>query len=258
MTTLKVARPGVFRRHVRTRAVAGAVYADVEDDAHRFGVTMRHEGGVVTRVEGRAIRTPWTLCSDAQAALSGLVGMRLAPTPLAAARHTDQKQQCTHMFDLAAIAISHAARGIGEREYRVEAPWYEPDAPRTMTLRRDGELLWTWTLVRDRIVAPEPFAAIGVRPLLKWCEQHSSDPDMLEAIFVMRRAVLVSGTRTVELDLTRVASDTGHGVGACFVHHRDRIHLALRNRGTTLDFTDDASGMLADFDAITGRVAGHR
>lgn len=236
----------------------GAVYADVEDDAHRFGVTVHHDGGAVTRVEGRAIRTPWTLCSAARAALSGLVGMRLAPTPVAAARYTDQKQQCTHMFDLAAIAISHVARGIVEREYRVEAPWYEPDAPRAMTLHRDGELLWTWTLVHDRVLAPEPYASIGVRPLLKWCEQNSSDPDLLEAVFVMRRAVLVSGMRTVDLDLTQVASDTGHGIGACFVHHRDRIGLARRNRGTTLDFTDNAAGMLTDFDAITGRVARDR
>ena len=250
-----MARPGLFRRHVLTRAVPGAVYADVEDDAHRFGVTVYHDGVAVTRVEGRAIRTPWTLCAAARSELSRLVGMRLAPTPVAAARHTDQKLQCTHMFDLAAIAISHAARGIREREYRVEAPWYELDAPRTVTLRRDGELIWTWTLVRDRIVAPEPYASVGVRSLLKWCEGNSSDPDMLEAIFIMRRALLVSGSRTVQLDLMKVAAETGHGTGACFVHHPDRIHLALRNKGTTLDFTTDASGMLADFDAITRQMS---
>lgn len=246
-------RPGVFRRYVRTRAVPGKVYADVEDDAHRFGVTVHHDGAVVTAVEGRAIRTPWDLCTAARQALSALVGMRLDPSPLAAARHTDQKQQCTHMFDLAAIAIGHVGRGIVEREYRVEAPWYERHAPRTITLQRDGEVFWTWTLIGDRVIAPEPYATIGVRPMLKWCEQHGSDPDLIEAVFVMRRAVLVSGMRTLDLDLLHVASDTGHGIGACFVHQRGRISVATRNRGTTLDFTETPSAMLADFDAITGR-----
>jgi len=134
LNTTAVQRPGIYRRHIRLHAAPGAVRADMEDDSHRFGVIVRHDGRVVRAVEGLPMRTPWTLCSGARDLLSALVGMQLAPTPLAAARHTDQKQQCTHMFDLATLAVAHAARGIAGREYHIEAPWYLLDGPRTITL----------------------------------------------------------------------------------------------------------------------------
>jgi hypothetical protein len=225
----------------------------MEDDSHRFGVIVRHDGRTVTGVEGRSLRTPWTLCAGAQDLLPELIGMLLAPTPVAASRHTDQKQQCTHLFDLAALAVSHAARGIPMREYRVEAPWYLLDATRTMTLHRDGEVVFRWTLNRDRILAPEPFATVGVRPLLAWAEQNLDDPDAIEAVFVMRRAVLISGSRLMDLDALPTAAATGHGVGACFVHHPNRMTVARRNMGSTRDFTHAPEELLADLPTLIDR-----
>lgn len=241
-----VARPGVYRRHVRTRAEAGIVHADMEDDSHRFGVSVRHDGCTVTAVEGRSIRAPWTLCAGALDMLPELVGMPLAPSPLAAGDFTDQKSQCTHLFDLAAIAISHAARGIAGRDYRVEAPWYLLDVARTMTLCRDEKAVLEWTLDRDRILAPEPYAAVGVRPMLVWAKQTLADPDAIEAVFIMRRAVLISASRLMDLDQLPTAAATGHGIGACYVHHPDRIALARRNLGSSRDFTESPEGLLAD------------
>ena len=172
--------------------------------------------------------------------------MCLEPTPSAASRHTDQKQQCTHLFDLAALAVSHAARGIAAREYCIEAPWYVLDAPCTITLHRDGELMWTWTLQWDRILAPQPFATVGVRPLLRWGEQNLHDPDAIEALFVMRRAVLISGSRLMDLDVPPTPAATGHGVGACYVHHPDRMMVARRNMASTRDFTHAPAALLSE------------
>ena len=225
----------------------------MEDDSHRFGVILRHDSRMVTGVEGQSMRTPWTLCAGARAVLPELIGMLLAPTPLAASRHTDQKQQCTHLFDLAALAVTHAARGIAARDYRIEAPWYVLDAPRTMTLHRDGEVVLQWTLERDRILSPEPFATVGVRSLLVWGEQNLDDPDAIEALFVMRRAVLISGSRLINLDALPTPAATGHGVGACYVHHPDRMAVARRNFGSTRDFTDAPEALLADLSALPPR-----
>ena len=241
-----VARPGVYRRRLRTQAAARRVQADMEDDSHRFGVTLYHDGHSVTGVESRSIRTPWTLCAGARDMLPGIVGMPLAPSPLAASAFTDQKQQCTHLFDLAAIAASHAARGIAARDYRVDAPWYVLDAPRTLTLYRDAVVVLEWTLDGNSIVAPEPYASIGVRPLLEWARKELTDPDELEALFIMRRAVLISGSRTLDLDALPVAAATRHGIGACYVHQPSRINLARRNVGSSRDFTDTPEGLLAD------------
>lgn len=241
-----VARPGVYRRLVRTRAEAGVVHADMEDDSHRFGVTVRHDGRKVTAIEGRSIRTPWTLCAEAPGMLPELIGMPLAPSPLAASEYTDQKSQCTHLFDLAAIGISQAARGIAGRDYRVEAPWYVLDATRTLTLYRDDVAVLEWMLDRDRILAPEPYASVGVRPMLGWAKENLAAPDAIEALFIMRRAVLISGSRLMDLDELPTAAATGHGIGACYVHRSDRIALAKRNVGSSRDFTESPDGLLAD------------
>lgn len=244
-----VARPGVYRRHVCLRVGAGVVHADMEDDSHRFGVILHHDGARVTAVAGRAIRTPWSLCRGALDVLQRLVGMPLAPSPLAASAYSDQKQQCTHLFDLAALAACHAARGGAGRDYRVDAPWYEIDAPRTLVLYRDGEVVLEWTLQGNTIVAPEPYASIGVKSLLQWAVQQSADPDALEALFILRRAVLISGSRTLDLDVLATAAQTGHGIGACYVHQPARIALAQRNVGSSRDFTDTPDGLLADLRA---------
>ena len=132
------------------------------------------------------------------------------------------------------------------RDYRVDAPWYEIDAPRTVTLYRDDEVILEWTLQGNTIVAPEPYASIGVKSLLEWARQHPDDPDALEALFILRRAVLISGSRTLELDALATADETGHGIGACYVHHPERIALARRNVGSSRDFTDAPDGLLAD------------
>ena len=247
MLVSEVQRPGIYRRHIRIRSGPGEVRADMEDDSHRFGVIVRHDGRSVTEVQGLPMRTPWTLCPDAASVLPGLVGMALAPSPLAAAKHIDAKQQCTHMFDLASLAIAHAARGTALREYAVEAPWYKLADPRTMTLRRDGVEVWTWTLDgMGRITAPEPYASVDVRRLQTWAEANVSDLDELEAVFIMRRAVMISGSRIMDLDPFPHPAATGHGIGACYVHHPDRIAVALRNVGSTRDFTDRPEGPLAD------------
>ena len=243
----EVQRPGIYRRHIRIQSHTGEVRADMEDDGHRFGVVVCHDGRAVTAIQGLPLRTPWTLCPDAASVLPALVGMPLDPSPLAAIRYTDAKQQCTHMFDLACLAIAHAARGTALREYAIEAPWYTLAGSRTMTLRRDGREVWTWTLDGvSRITAPEPFASVDVRRLMTWGEENIKDVDELEALFIMRRAVMISGSRVMDLDPIPNPAATGHGLGSCYVHQPVLIEAARRRVGSTLDFTDRPDAPLAD------------
>ena len=54
---------GAFRRAILLRTLDEAsVQGELEDDFHRFGVTLRHDGRAVTAVEGRSIRYPWSSC----------------------------------------------------------------------------------------------------------------------------------------------------------------------------------------------------
>ena len=44
---------------------ASTIRGDMEDDFHRFGVTLRHDGERVVEVVGDGTRFPWTTCPSA-------------------------------------------------------------------------------------------------------------------------------------------------------------------------------------------------
>jgi hypothetical protein len=241
------ARPGIYRRRVRIETGAGTARAEMEDDPHRYGATLHHEGGVITAVEGRALRTPWSACGEAVALLQKLVGVPLHPDPQQVYRHTNGRLQCTHLFDLAGLAAAHAARGIAARTYDAEVPCIDPVLPRDAVLRVDGEEALRWSLKRTRIVGPPSFAGQDVTTMMAWAKQRFIDRDRFEAVLVLRRAVFVSGNRRHDLDLMARASDTGHTIGACHVFSSGVVDRAVRLPGTTRDFSDPGVGMLTDW-----------
>ena len=247
VTFTHLQRPGVYRRHFLMSSENGIVRAGMEDDSHRFHVLLKHDGQTVTSIEGSPLRTPWDLCAGATDVLDRLNGAQLTSNLLEATFLTDAKSQCTHLFDLAVLAMGHALRPLGTREYHIEAPWYELTEPRTMTLKRDGIQVAKWELVGDRLITPENLAEIGVRKLLTWAGQHVKNHDDLEALFIMRRAVLISMSRIMDLDLIPNPEATGHGLGACYVHQPERISRARRNLGSTLDFGDRPDELLKSF-----------
>ncbi len=242
----RIPRPGIYRRRLRIRTRPGYARADLEDDPHRYGIAIRHDGQRVTAIEGFPIRVPWTLCTSAAQQLQRLVGMPLSADATAIFRHTPPGEQCTHMFDTAGLAIAHAARGTMLRQYDIEAPFWDMHQPRRLSLSRDGIPLLEWTIHGRQILGPEPYAGRDWQKLLPWAREHFDDPDLVEAIVVMRRAVMISNGRSVSLDPLRDAAGTGHVGGACFVFQPGVAEHALRMPGSTLDFTERPEALLAD------------
>lgn len=220
--------------------------ADLEDDLHRCAVTIRHNGTCVTAIEGLPIRLPWALCPQSVEALKRLIGMPLSPHPLAVFRHTEGAQQCTHMFDLAGLAIAHAARGIPQRRYEIEAPYLKEQGARTLSLRRDGTEILHWTIEGTTLLAPAPFAGRDIKRLTTWAETAFPDIDAYEAIALLRRAVLISKARLHDWDIFPTAADTNHGTGACYVFQPGVQERATRMRGTAREFTDAPERLLSD------------
>jgi hypothetical protein len=245
-------RPGIYRRRLRLEAAPGRVRVDLEDDPHRYGLTLSHDGERVTAIEGHALRTPWTTCREAVTVLDRLVGMPLHPDPQQVYRHANGREQCTHLFDLAGLAVAHAARGTRRREYDAEVPCVDPGAPREVVLRRDGREVLRWTLARDTIVAPEEAAGQSVAGLMPWARSHSVDRDRFEAVWILRRAVFTAGNRFHDLDRMERASDTGHVLSACYVFREGVAHRALRVAGATRDFTDPGVPFLDALPEVTG------
>lgn len=221
--------------------------ADLEDDPHRYGVILRHDGQTITGIEGRAIRTPWTACIEATNQLDRLVGLPLMASALEIYRATDGRQQCTHMCDLAGLAAAHAARGSACRQYDMAVPDADPDGTRTVSLSRDGEALLTWQMKGDAITGPPPFDGHDIRDVQNWSKEFfGADLDGVEAVFVLRRAVRVSGSRLSDLDARSHAGEIARMIGACYVYQHGVAERARRVYGSTFDFTDAPDALLAD------------
>ncbi|NMM26903.1 MAG: DUF2889 domain-containing protein [Glaciimonas sp.] len=238
--------PGIYRRRICIATSENEARADMEDDLHRFAVIIRHDGAHVTAIQGLPIRVPWSLCPHSVEALGRLIGMPLSPHPLAVFQHADCSQQCTHMFDLAGLAIAHAARGTRLRQYDVEAPYLEEKGARSLSLRRDGREILNWTIDGATLLAPEAFTGHDIKRLPAWAESAFPDPDDYEAIVILRRSVLISKARLHDWDIFSTAAATGHGLGACYVFQPGIQERAIRMVGTAREFTDTPGRMLSD------------
>jgi len=244
---------GAYRRRIRIVTTApGVVEGGLEDDFHHFEVTLCHKAERVTAVEARARRWPWTTCADAGDPLRVLEGMALSPRCLAVGEVTDPRLNCTHMFDLAGLAVAHAARGgdVGTtRQYDVEIPAGAQlgSEPVDVQLWRDRELLHTWTLDGRRCVAPPPFSEAAWRGgFLRWADE-TFPPDESEPVIVLRRACDIGMGRGMDLDAVDAAIEMEPLMsGICYSMQPAQIAVALRNKGTIRDFDAEPDQLLVD------------
>jgi hypothetical protein len=240
--------PGVYRRRVLITAATGMVCADLEDDPHRFGVDVRHDGTRVTEVAGRALRAPFTTCAAAAAVLQQLEGTPLLRSPYAVLRQVNLGEHCTHLLDMAGLAISAAARGIQRRSYDVEIKLVRDGGKLTRTgiMTRDNQLIASWVVEAGLVVQPDRFAGLQIRRGASWSAAMAGDEDELEGIFVMERAMLASNSRLNSESSN--ASAYSRMRNACFSFQTMRVATAVRIRGNTIDFTDRPNALLADLE----------
>jgi hypothetical protein len=260
------ARPrpsGIFRRHIRVTTTPTEAHADVEDDFHRFGVDIVHDGTKLIQVTGRELRTPWNTCRHAGAMLKVLNGAQLRDNATDFSRQQDSSLHCTHMYELVALASGMILRGVPRRDFAAEAP-YPIGAETHAILRRDGEEYVHWVIARDQsvgndytaayksdtIVAPPPFAGHRVTRLMPWARENLS-PEMYEATYVLRRAVGLSTARFLNLDTSEHLHPRGmfaQKSGDCFTFQPQNEPTTRRIVGSTLDFTDTPELLLQDLD----------
>jgi hypothetical protein len=240
-----LARPGgAFRRAILLRTLDEvSVQAELEDDFHRFGVTIRHDGARVTAVEGRSIRYPWTSCPLASGALTALEGLALGTHPAGLYRHTDARLQCTHQFELAGLAVAHAARSAGERRYDLLVEDFAADGRRA-TLQRDGQPVLEWRVEGDLLVAPPELAGTSVAGLNS--RSAAAMPvEEAEAFLLLRRAIWLSRGRWMDIDDVPTAAALDRP-GSCFSYQPEIAADGLRRLGSERDFSNSDSAPLAE------------
>jgi hypothetical protein len=248
-------RDGSYRRRIRLVATEpGVVEAALEDDFHHFEVTLRHDGARVIAVEGRSVRWPWSTCPGAAEPLRALADMALSPRCLAVGGQADPRANCTHMFDLAGLAVAHAARagagrgGASSRQYDAEVPFgatVSDGEPVTVRLWRDGERVLEWVLDGRSIATPQMYTdAPWQGGFFRWADA-TLPVDEAEAAIVLRRACEIGTGRGMDLDGYDKASELGPMMaGICHTMQPGVMEVAVRNKGSIRDFSDDPDALL--------------
>ncbi len=241
---------GSYRRRIRTRALdPTAVEAALEDDFHCFTVVVEHDARAVTGLTASAGRWPWSTCPAAGAQLELLVGMELSTRCTSVAAVTDPRWQCTHQFDLAGLAVAHAARGeAAPRQYDVEVPPATAEGTRVPRLWRDGQLLLAWTIASGTaLTAPPPYTEAPWRGgFIKWADQ-TFEPDGAEAAIVLRRACDIGMGRGMDLEGYRSADELADLMtGVCYTMQPEVMPGARREIGSIRDFADHPEALLSD------------
>jgi hypothetical protein len=234
----------IFRRRLGICSAGdstqGETRAALEDDFHHFRLRVSHERGRVHQIDGWAVRHPYSTCPLAAKQLSRLINAPLNSCANSVMRVTDATEQCTHLMDLAGLAIAAAARSIAVRWYDISVP--RRVAGRTLaTLNRDGIRTLAWELLDTTIVGPEPFQGVSLgEGMAAWALAHLAE-DEAESALILRRCALISLGRAKNLDAQVHAEPTGR----CFVQQPARAAQGLRLVGSVLDFTSAAHELCA-------------
>lgn len=215
--------------------------AALEDDFHHFRVEVASSASRVSRIDGKVLRKPYTLCSDAIYQLEALVDMPLAASSHEVMRVADPAEQCTHLLELAGLAIAAAARGTARRQYDIAVPDRIGDRTHP-TLARDGEPLLEWNVLGSEIEGPARYAGVGIyHGMARWA-LATLPAEEAEAALVLRRGTSISKGRGMNLDAQVHAEPRGN----CFAQQPRRSQQAIRVVGSTLDFVGRPADLCAE------------
>lgn len=249
---------GCYRRAIALyRDSSARVRAAVEDDPHAFAVTLEHDGSCVTDIAAEARRHPLTTCPEAAHELRALIGAPLADPLRTLGRWQNPRRHCTHMYDLAALAMVHALRDEPVRRYDLTIPDVV-EGETTATLYRDGESVLAWTIRKGVIVTPQAYAGQKVfGGFTGWARGALADPEF-EYAFLLQHAFLVAQSRIFDEEKAPLgpASLDPMRPDSCYSYSTEHASRAWRVPGNRRDFT--ASGndaLLRWFDPNNPSVA---
>jgi len=249
---------GCYRRCIVLESDDGVVRGELSDDFHHFAVTLHHDGRRATRVEGEGVRIPWTTCPGALEPLRRMEGTALSRELPALLRHTPARAQCTHLHDLACLAIAHACRsgegGATRRRYDAAMPDPAPNGTRAV-LERDGEEQLSWQIAASTVVSATPAIfdglSLGGRSFYRFL-RGQPDPELAEAAWILQRAVFIGMGRRHDFENIHAAIRFAPVVGAaCHTFDPARVGAARRVYGTLRDFSD-APERILDRDPAPG------
>jgi hypothetical protein len=236
---------GVFRRRIRLTKTATSVVAELEDCSHAMRLTLHHHNGVISGIEGEVLRAPVNTCAEAPTRLQEFVGHALNGSNDVWIKQIDPSQQCTHLHDIALMAISHAQGDDPVRQLDI-AITDEANSVMNAEILLNGAAIHRWQVKNREIIAPEKLKG---KPLFKgfipWVREELSSEEQVCAL-AMQRGLLVSNARRWDMPSVygKPADTFGPGKNICYSYSETRIHSAWRSVDSVRDFTDTPEQLL--------------
>lgn len=198
--------------------------------------------GVIKSATGYAIRFPYITCPGAEAGLQELVGKSAEPFSAAVYRQADTRINCTHMLDLAGLAISSISNKIQIRRYDIfvsDRDTSEKTGSYTANISCDGIQVMEWQATNETINSPKAMTGVHLRKgFAKWAFENL-DAETTEAALALRRCSMISMGRAKDLAAQRNAPDWGF----CYSQQKERAYDALRIKGAIEDFSSRAEDL---------------
>lgn len=229
---------GAFRRRVRLRRQGGCVQGVLDDNYHAMWLEMRHDGERVTQMQGGFHRPPTTGCLGAPDVLAELIGTSLAASDQELFAPGLAQRQCTHLYGLAALALSAATKPEDQRIWDVVVPDPRDDWT-TATVTLNGQLIHEWRL-HDYIIQPDDGSdpqklLAGFAP---WAAARWTGDD-LEGAGVLRMAAFTARARAHVTDSEAwPLRQFPERRGACHAYTSPQVETALHRVGNALDFSE--------------------
>lgn len=226
---------GIFRRRLTLTGAAGLVTAELFDDYHHMRCRLAHDGDRIADISGEVLRFPFSTCGGADAALRELVGLALNA---GADLYRDGRPQrnCTHLFDLAALAIDFAP-APGQRTIDIEIEDQRADAPAAARARVDGALVHDWRIARETILAPYPDRSL-FRGFVPWARARFEGPPLQAALQIQKSVLVARGRRYIVDRSGGGLTDEPGRIGSCFSFTEPNFSLAQRLYGYARDLRD--------------------
>lgn len=228
---------GVYRRRVQLDRDVDRILATLDDTHHSMWLTLETGDNRVVGIDAGFTRVPATTCPGAVVGLRALIGRPIAGASSNMRAIFPAPENCTHLVDLAAWALSHAARASALRVVDVCVPdergsiWVE--------VRVDGVIAHRWLVADHRIVAPTSLRGLPLmRGFLAWARERF-DGDDLELAIMLQRGVFVARGRRYVVDAAppKPLAAAPAMLDACYSYARDRIDQAFDTVGYVRDFT---------------------
>jgi hypothetical protein len=243
---------GFCRRRIRlTKSERYRTIGELEDDFHHFRVELTHDGEKILTVSGSALRAPWSTCSEVNRPLQKIVGSPLSPESTAIGGYASPTSNCTHLFDLTGLVISHTVQDKLIRQYDLMVT--DPsNLKQELFLWLDSELVLAWIVQDNTIIEPSEWEGISLQgKFIPWA-MTQLDPQTAEAAIALRRMLHISSGHGINLDKIENGAEHLDGpIGRCYTYTDTVLLRATRMKKTVRNFEQEehAALMLADMDA---------